>query len=151
MSLLDTGGRIVPREWIDYNGHMMDAYYFVAFTEATEAFLDHVGRGAAYAARTGSGIYTAEGHLCFISGVTEGAALAYRTQVLGHDAKRLHVFHHMTSAGALAATCELMFLHVSRDHVAPMPAEAAAAVAALAAAHAPLPRPEKAGRHVAMR
>jgi len=150
MSLLDTGGRVVPPEWIDYNGHMMDAYYFLAFTEATEAFLDHVGLGAAYQARTGSGVYTAESHLCFVSGVASGAALAYRTQLLGHDAKRLHVFHQMTSAGVLAATCELMFLHVSRDHVTPMPAEAAAAVAALAAAHAPLPHPEQAGRHIAM-
>jgi acyl-CoA thioester hydrolase len=150
MSLLDTGGRVVPPEWIDYNGHMMDAYYFLAFTEATEAFLDHVGLGAAYQARTGSGIYTAESHLCFISGVASGSALTYRTQLLGHDAKRLHVFHQMTSAGVLAATCELMFLHVGEDHVTPMPAEAAGAVAALAAAHAPLPRPEKAGRHIAM-
>ena len=150
MSLLDTGSRIVPPEWIDYNGHMMDAYYFVAFTEATEAFLDHVGLGAAYRARTGSGIYTAESHLCFISGVTEGATLTYRTQLLGHDAKRLHVFHLMSSADALAATCELMFLHVSQDHVTPMPNEPAAAVTALAVAHAPLPRPEKAGRHIAM-
>jgi len=150
MSLLNTGGRTVPPEWIDYNGHMMDAYYFLAFTEATEAFLDHVGLGAAYQARTGGGIYTAESHLCFLSGVASGASLAYRTQLLGHDAKRLHVFHQMTSAGTLAATCELMFLHVKADHVTPMPAEAAAAVAALAAAHAPLPRPEKAGRHIAM-
>ena len=65
----------MPPEWIDYNGHMMDAYYFLAFTEATEAFLDHVGLGAAYQARTGGGIYTAESHLCFVSGVTEGAVL----------------------------------------------------------------------------
>ena len=96
---LATGGRTVPQEWIDYNGHMMDAYYFLAFTEATEAFLDHVGLGAAYRARTGRGVYTAEGHLCFLSGVTGGAALSYQTQLLDHDAKRLHVFHQMTSAG----------------------------------------------------
>jgi acyl-CoA thioester hydrolase len=63
MSLLVTGGRVVPAEWIDYNGHMMDAYHSVAFTGATEALLDYVGLGAAYRARTGSGMYTAEG-LC---------------------------------------------------------------------------------------
>jgi acyl-CoA thioester hydrolase len=147
---LSTGGRAVPPEWIDYNGHMMDAYYFMAFTEATEAFLDHVGLGAAYRARTGSGIYTAESHLCFLSGVTEGATLAYRTQLLGHDAKRLHVFHRMTRTGNVVATCELMFLHVSADRVAPIPPEAAAAVAALAADQAALPRPDRAGRHIAM-
>jgi acyl-CoA thioesterase FadM len=147
---LSTGGRTVPPEWIDYNGHMMDAYYFLAFTEATEAFLDHVGLGAAYQARTGGGIYTAESHLCFLSGVGEGAALEYQTQVLGYDSKRIHVFHQMTSAGTLAATCELMFLHVIDYRVRPMPPEAAAAVAALAAGHAALPRPDRAGRRIAM-
>ena len=147
---LSTGGRAVPPEWIDYNGHMMDAYYFMAFTEATEAFLDHVGLGAAYRARTGSGIYTAESHLCFLSSVTSGATLAYHTQLLGHDAKRLHVFHRLTRAGSVAATCELMFLHVSAERVAPMPPKAAAAVAALAAEHAALPRPDQAGRRIAL-
>ena len=153
---LATGGRTVPQEWIDYNGHMMDAYYFLAFTEATEAFLDHVGLGAAYRARTGGGIYTAESHLCFLSGVTAGAALSYRTRLLGHDAKRLHVFHEMTAASpgglgvCLAATCELMFLHVSQERVAPMPPEAAVAFGALAARHASLPRPVQAGRRVWM-
>jgi acyl-CoA thioester hydrolase len=147
---LDTGGRAVPGEWIDYNGHMMDAFYFLAFTEATEAFLDHVGLGAAYQARTGAGIYTAESHLCFVSGVTEGAMLGYRTQLLGCDAKRMHVFHQMTSADELAATCELMFLHVSDGRVGPMPAELAAAVAALAARHAALAQPDRVGRHIAM-
>ena len=150
MSWLDTGGRTVPAEWIDYNGHMMDAYYFLAFTEATEAFLDHVGLGAAYRAATGAGLYTAESHLCFLAGVTEGAGLSYRTQLLGHDAKRLHVFHQMTAAGTLAATCELMFLHVSHQHVTPMPPEAASALGVLAAGQATLPRPERAGRRIAM-
>ncbi len=145
---LATGGRTVPKEWIDYNGHMMDAFYFVAFTEATEAFLDHVGLGADYRARTGSGVYTAEGHLCFLSGVIGGAALSYRTQLLGHDARRLHVFHQMTSADHLAATCELMFLHVSDGRVTPMPPAAVDAVTALAAVQTALLRPGQAGRHV---
>jgi len=82
--------------------------------------------------------------------VPEGAVLRYRTQLLGHDEKRIHVFHQMTSAGSLSATCELMFLHVSDGRVRPMPPEAAAALAALAARHAALPRPDRAGRHIAM-
>src|ERR1700740_1128456 len=102
---LSTGGRIVPPEWIDYNGHMMDAFYFLAFTEATEAFLDHVGLGVAYQARTTAGIYTAESHLCFVSGVTEGATLRYRTQLLGHDEKRMHVFNKMTGADQMGRNC----------------------------------------------
>jgi acyl-CoA thioester hydrolase len=148
MSLLATGGRVVPPEWIDYNGHMMDAYYFLAFTEATEALLDHVGLGAAYRVRTGSGMYTAEGHLCFLSGVTRGAALCYQTHLLGHDARRLHVFHRMTSAGTLAATCELMFLHVTDGRVTAIPPDAVRAVTTLASRQAALPSPDQAGRRV---
>jgi hypothetical protein len=62
----------------------------------------------------------------------------------------MHVFHQMTSAGNLSATCELMFLHVSDGRVGPMPPSAASAVAALAARHAALPHPDRAGRHIAM-
>lgn len=153
MSPLETGGRTVPAEWVDYNGHMNDAYYFVAFTEATEAFLDHVGLGEAYRESSGCGIYTVESHLCFKASVRGGELISYRSQLLGHDAKRLHIFHQlMTSSGAKAATNELMFLHVelTGERVTPMPPERLAVVAALAAEHAELPVPEQAGRRIAM-
>jgi acyl-CoA thioester hydrolase len=150
---LGTGGRAVPAEWIDYNGHMMDAYYFVAFTEATEALLDHVGLGAAYRAGTGCGMYTAESHLCFHASVAAGAELRYSSQLLGCDAKRLHVFHRMTvPPGDDVATNELMFLHVdiALGRVVPIPAQHGRRAAALAAEHAALPVPAAAGRRIAM-
>jgi acyl-CoA thioester hydrolase len=151
---LATGGRTVPQEWIDYNGHMMDAYYFVAFTEATEAFLDHVGLGAAYRAETGCGIYTVESHLCFLRSVRAGDRLVYSSQMLGCDAKRLHVFHRMTlgSGDADVATNELMFLHVNlaAERVTAIPPPQAATAAELAAEHAALPIPQAAGRMIAM-
>ena len=114
MNPLATGGRTVPPEWIDYIGHMMDAYYFVAFTEATEAFLDHLGLGERYRTDSGCGIYTVESHLCFSKSVRAGAVLLYDSQLLGCDEKRLHVFHRMSQspAGDVVATNELMFLHV---------------------------------------
>ena len=151
---LETGGRTVPDEWIDYNGHMMDAYYFVAFTEATEALLDHIGLGAAYRAETGCGIYTAESHLCFARGVGAGARLRYVSQVLGCDEKRLHVFHRMTQepGGQEVATNELMFLHVdvAIQRVVPIPPAHHQALITLAAEHAALPVPRVAGRSIAL-
>ena len=104
----------MPAEWIDYIGHMMDAYYFVAFTEATEAFLDHLGLGERYRTGSGCGMYTVESHLCFSKSVRAGAVLAYDSQLLGWDEKRLHVFHRMSQSpsGEVVATNELMFLHV---------------------------------------
>ena len=154
VSPLGTGGRAVPAEWIDYNGHMMDAYYFAAFTEATEALLDHVGLGAAYRAETGCGMYTAESHLCFSRSVGAGERLRYSSQLLGHDEKRLHVFHRMTQepGGQEVATIELMFLHVdlSVQRVAPILPPHRRAVITLAAEQAALPVPRVAGRGIAM-
>jgi acyl-CoA thioesterase FadM len=151
---LDTGGRTVPAEWIDYNGHMMDAYYFAAFTEATEALLDYVGLGAAYRGETGCGMYTVESHLCFSGSVLAGARLRYSSQLLGHDEKRLHVFHRMTEepGGQEVATNELMFLHVDLaiQRVVPIPPAHRHALITLAAEHAALPVPRVAGRSIAL-
>lgn len=155
MNPLATGGRTVPPEWIDYIGHMMDAYYFVAFTEATEAFLDHVGLGERYRTDSGCGIYTVESHLCFSKSVRAGAVLLYDSQLLGCDEKRLHVFHRMSQspAGGVVATNELMFLHVdiASERVTPMPPERWRAASRLAAAHAALATPADAGRRIQLR
>jgi acyl-CoA thioester hydrolase len=151
---LETGGRTVPADWIDYNGHMMDAYYSMAFTEATEALLDHVDLGAGYRAQTGNGIYTVESHICFRASVRAGEQLRYTSQLLGCDHRRLHVFHQiLLASGAEAATNELMFLHVdlATERVTAIPAGQLAAVSALAAQHALLPVPAAAGRAVTMR
>jgi acyl-CoA thioesterase FadM len=154
MSALATGGRVVPQAWIDYNGHMMDAYYSVAFTEATEAFLDHVGLGAAYRAEKGCGMYTVESHVCFAKSVLGGAALSYESQLLGWDDKRLHLFHQMAEPGSgdQVATNELMLLHVdlATERVTPMPSARSHAVQLMASAHAALPAPQNAGRRIRM-
>ena len=152
-SVLQTGGRSVPADWIDYNGHMMDAYYSVAFTEATEALLDHVGLGAAYRAQTGSGMYTVESHICFRASVRAGEQVRYTSRLLGCDSRRLHVFHQiLLASGSEAATDELMFLHVdlATEHVTSIPPENRAAVSALAEQHALLPMPDAAGRSITM-
>jgi len=151
---LPTGERTVPADWIDYNGHMMDGYYSIAFTEATDALLDHLGLGAAYREQTGSSIYTVESHLCFFRSVRVGVRLRYASQLLGVDAKRLHAFHRMTDAatGDELAANELMLLHVdvATERVTPMPPQRREAAAALAAEHAVLPVPPTAGRCITM-
>ena len=154
MTALATGGRVVPEAWIDYNGHMMDAYYCMAFTEATEAFLDHVGLGAAYRAETGCGIYTVESHVCFAKSVRGGAALRYESQLLGWDDKRLHLFHWMAQADSAdqVATNELMLLHVdlATERVTTMPSARSRAVQLVASAQAALRPPQNAGRRIRM-
>ncbi|HEX5689720.1 MAG TPA: thioesterase family protein [Roseiflexaceae bacterium] len=151
-SALQIHSGVVPPEWIDYNEHLMDGYYLVAFSFATEAFLAHVGFGPAYREQTGCTIYTVEGHINFLREVPLGARLTYLTQILDYDAKRIHVIHSMVRADQqyLAATNELMFIHVNQatHKTEPMPAAQFARVEQIAQEHARLPRPEQAGRSV---
>ena len=140
----------VPPEWIDYNGHMMDGYYAIAFSAATDALMDALGLDAAYRDATRCTIYTAEMHIVYLRELKEGAPLSFATQLLAHDTKRLHAFHCLfhESEGFLAATCEVMLLHVdqAQGRVAAMPEAILARVAAMARAQAGLPRPAQAGR-----
>lgn len=150
-ALVTTGTRVVP-EWIDYNGHVMDGYYLVAFSDATEAILAALGFGAAYLAATGCTIYTVEAHVTYRREVAEDASLTFESRVVDHDEKRIHVFHVMLDAdsGERLATAELMFIHVrqSTGKVEPFPAEQAARVTSMAAAQADLERPAELGRHL---
>jgi acyl-CoA thioester hydrolase len=149
LSLYDTP--VLP-EWIDYNGHMSEAYYVLVFGYATDAFYDHVGMDDAFRRRAHSSVYTVEAHINYIAEVGEGAPLDIETQVLGHDAKRLALFHTMRrgAGGPVLATTELMVVYVATDTLktAPFPGDIATRLAAIADLHAALPRPANAGRKI---
>jgi carnitine 3-dehydrogenase len=141
----------VPADWIDYNGHVNDSRYLLAFGEATDALLAALGVDDAYVA-AGASYYTVETHLVHLGAAFAGDHLEVATQVLGADAKRLQLFHVITRAGedTPLATAEQMLLHVdaAAQKAAEAPPELAARVARLAAAHAALARPAAAGRSI---
>jgi carnitine 3-dehydrogenase len=138
-------------EWVDYNGHAHESRYLQVFGDATDALLRYVGIDEQYLAAGGS-YYTVETHLSHLGEAHAHQRLAVTTQVLGHDEKRLHVFHamHRTDDDALLATAEQMLLHVdaAAGRAAPAGDEVLARVARIAAAHAALPRPPRAGRSI---
>jgi acyl-CoA thioester hydrolase len=140
----------VRPEWLDYNQHMTEGFYGVAFGNASDAFIDFARLDAAYRARTQGAVYTVETHICFLRELKKGAPLRFTTQLLGHDTRRMHIFHQMFHAdeGFLAATFEAMMLHVDQrvGRVAPMPPEIVAWLGEILAAHAMLPWPEQVGR-----
>jgi acyl-CoA thioester hydrolase len=76
-------------------------------------------------------------------------------QLLGYDAKRLHLYEELLHATEnwVSATCETMTLHVdmTAKKVAPFHDSVTRLLARMQAAHAHLPRPEAAGRSIAMR
>lgn len=144
----------VRAEWLDYNGHMNEAYYVLVFSHATDDFMDFVGLHAAYRARANASVYTLETHVVYLLEAGEGAPLTIETQLIGVDAKRFHLFHAMRhgDGGDLLAAAEHMLLHVDMGgpKSAPFPPEIAARLAEIDAAHGKLPRPEQAGRSIAL-
>jgi len=146
-------GTVLPA-WVDYNGHMNDACYMVAFSLATDALMGHVGLDAAGRAATGHSIFTLEAHINYLGEVAEGVAIEVRTQILGSDAKRMHIYNSMHRAGepALLAANEQMLLNVDMRtrRSARFAPSVAPRVLALSTAHRDLPWPEYAGRRMGL-
>uniref|UniRef100_UPI00211D1ED1 thioesterase family protein n=1 Tax=Streptomyces sp. rh34 TaxID=2034272 RepID=UPI00211D1ED1 len=125
--------RTVRPEWIDYNGHMSEAFYVLVFGYATDAMMIETGLHAGYRESTGCSLYTVESHLRYLRDVAEGAHLAVRTRLLGVDAKKARFSHELYVVGAPdgvpepeaapVATSELLALHVDQraGRTAPFP------------------------------
>jgi carnitine 3-dehydrogenase len=142
----------VAPDWVDYNGHAHESRYLQVFGDASDALFAYLGIDGAYLT-TGS-YFTVESHLSHLREALLGDRLLVTTQVLDWDERRLQVFHSLwrEGDGALLATAEQLYLHV--DTVARRAAPAAATVLEcvqrIAEAHAALPRPERAGRSIAI-
>jgi acyl-CoA thioester hydrolase len=155
MTLLPALELAVRPEWIDYNGHMNMAYYFVAFDKASDVLFDALGVGEAYRRATDHSMYALESHVTYSRETKLGDLLRIENRLVEADAKRLHFFQRMTSAasGDQVATAELAALHVAMagPKSAPFPAEVAARIAAMLAEHRALPLPRELGRKVGLR
>ncbi|MEU8684626.1 thioesterase family protein [Streptomyces sp. NPDC048611] len=138
----------VRDEWIDYNGHLSEAYYVLVFGYATDALMDTAGLDTAYRARTGCSLYTVEAHVRYLREVARESELTVRTTVLGVDGKKLRFVHEMFAGdpdGEPVATEELLTLHVDQaaGRSAALPDTARARLSALVA-----PAPAWAGRGI---
>ena len=145
---------VVRPEWIDHNGHMNVGYYLVVFDYATDAFFRWVGLDDAHRCTAGVTTFCLEAHVTYHREVRAGDPLRFTTLLLGHDEKRIHYFHQMHHAtdGFLAATNELMSLHVSRAtrRAAPLAVAVRERLASIQAAHDAVPRPPQVGRSIGL-
>jgi acyl-CoA thioester hydrolase len=134
--------RVRP-EWVDYNGHLRDAFYMLIYSHATDALLDAIGLDHAQREARGRSMFTVEAHVNYLREVREGTPLRVEVRVLEHDAKRVRVYLEMfVDADEEAATpvcaSEQLLLHVDRSgpRAVPFDADVLARVAALGEASA---------------
>ena len=150
-----THSTTIPTDWVDYNGHTNDSRYAQLSCDAGDAFLRLIGLDEAYL-RGGHSWFTAESHISYLAQSGAGDPVYVTTQVLHHDAKRLHVFNRMFLRGAggaddtMMATGEHMYLHVDTGlgKAVPAPQEMQDRIAEIADAHAVQAKPSQAGRFV---
>lgn len=133
----------VRAEWVDYNGHLRDAFYMLIFSFATDALIDRIGLDDAVRKARGRSIYTLEAHLNYLHEIKEGTPVRVDVRLVAHDAKRLHLYLEMFADDGAepVAASEQMLLHVDTDgpKAAPFDADIEARVRALGDAHAALP------------
>lgn len=144
-----TLARQVPPDWVDYNGHMNEARYLTAFSDATDRLLLWAGMDADCIA-SGHSVFTVETHICHLSEVDIGDFIEVRTRVVAGGGKRLHLWHELSRGDALAATAEQLLLHIdlTTRRVGPPRADIGAWLEAAQAAQADRPLPGGFGRFV---
>jgi acyl-CoA thioesterase FadM len=113
-------------DWVDYNGHLSEAYYVLIFGHATDALLDAIGMDDAFRRRTGRSVYTVDARVLYLAEVSEGEEVEIRTWVAAADRKRMLVQHAMYRAGSdqPVARTELVLLSVGQPGPKAMPFDA---------------------------
>lgn len=144
---LSTYSTPVREEWIDYNGHLSEAYYVLVFGFATDTAMEALGLGEDYRAATGCSLYTVEAHVRYVQEVNRDAQLEVRTLVAGSAQKKLHLAHEMRVDGEIVATEEILGIHV--DQTSGRATVLPEATRASAAEHT-VPAPAWVGRSVAI-
>jgi acyl-CoA thioesterase FadM len=144
----------VPADWLDYNGHMHDASYGIALSDANEMLFSALGLSQEYREQTAASLYTVEYHIRYLAECGLGQALSATTLVVAASAKWVHLYTELLRDGNdVAATGESLYLHVdtARGVTIPLPGDRQQRVQAMVAAHAELPRPRHLGRGVGAR
>lgn len=111
---------IVPKAWVDYNGHMGDFAYGIAFSETVTAFMDEIGLDVDYRRSAQATLYTLDLRIGYCKECHEGDPLRLALHLLDMDAKRMHLYLAMTNqAGDLLAWNTQVLMHVSQAGPAP--------------------------------
>ncbi|MGH3347615.1 MAG: thioesterase family protein [Nocardioides sp.] len=115
----------VQDAWIDYNGHLSEAYYVLVLGHATDAVMDAVGLGPEYRSANDASLYTVEAHVRYLAEVPAGSDLEVRSSIIGVTAKLLWIWHELWVSGRLRATEEVLGVHVRGGSSTPLPADVA--------------------------
>lgn len=113
---LVTVHRVIPIDWIDYNGHMNESRYAQVFSDAADTVLQLAGADEAYVASGGS-FFTVDCHIQYRQETHVGESIRCLTVVTPMDGKKLRLKHEMRRANdeTLLASAEQLLVHVDMN------------------------------------
>ena len=111
----------VASEWIDYNGHMSEAFYVLVFGFATDQVMDQIGLDKAHRDANSTSLYTVESHIRYLDEVSLSAQLEVGAKLVSAGPKKLHLAYEMRVGGQLVATEEIIGLHVNQEQGSTVP------------------------------
>jgi len=134
----------IAPDWIDYNGHLRDAYYGLIISYATDALMERIGFDAPYRERTGCTLYTLEMHIHYLREIEATDTVVVAVRIIAADHKRIHAAIELCCEPQTdpAATAEVMLLHVQQSETVsskPFPPALSAAIGELQRSCAALP------------
>src|SRR6478735_8635867 len=137
----------VRPEWIDYNGHLSEAYYVLVFGHASDAAMVTLGMTPEYLVETATSLFTLEAHVRYLDQIPPSAHLSVRTSVIGVTGRLLWLWHEMWCEERLRATEEVLMVHVDTvaERASPFPDDLRARAEALRVAP-----PDHASRRIAV-
>jgi acyl-CoA thioester hydrolase len=131
----------IEPDWIDFNGHLRDAYYGLVASYAIDDVMDTLGLDATYRERTHCTLYTLEVHFHYLHEVKSSDDLGVISSILDFDRKLIQIGCRFicSRVSEPVATAEMMLLHVhqgDKPTVASFPDEVSAKLEALKVAPA---------------
>ena len=85
----------IKPEWVDYNGHLNDAYYALVFSLAGEALYEALGLGEQWRQQQRRTIFTLDARTRYLREVHLGAQLSIKAHLLAADSRRMHFLLYM--------------------------------------------------------
>ena len=74
-------------EWMDFNGHMRDAYYVLCVSSANDKMHEELGVGPTYQQSTGFSVYNLDTRVRYLKEGREGDPIEVRMRIMDFDAR----------------------------------------------------------------
>lgn len=145
----------VQPDWIDYNGHLNDAYYVVAFSRGLDGFMESIGLDAPFRAEHQVSMFTLQCMTHYFKEIDQGEGFIITCQLVDHDHNKSHLYLQMwhEKTGEEHAAFEAMMLHMDmrQRRSAPWLEETEEKVVAQFRADQQLPQPHLIGAAIGIR